>query len=583
MAAVANLALHGLTPSALPQWCDIADHLSAGSVMALDPPDGIPVCDLVGPLYELMLADAARRAAGVHFTRPELASGLVALAADARPGRMAVRSGEVALDPSCGAGAFLVAVARHLMSTSSRSSPKVGWILDRLVGADLDPDALVVARAALARWALDEGGGLAPGGAEPGAPMLVCCDALAESNALVEAAGERPIGLVVGNPPFLAQLRAGTRHDAERRATLAARYGAAVGAYTDTAALFLLAATELAADGGAVCLIQPRSTLAARDATAVRAELLRRTGMSSAWVGDGGFGASVEVWAPVLIPGATTSEVRVVGASGAESDVGRVASDALRPDSWGALVAAAEGLPALRRSSSGRSLGRLGEVARFGAGFRDEYYAMLELAVEAPFSDQPVPDGHVALVSSGLIDPGECRWGRKPMRFGKRTWQAPSVTLADLHAADGRSAAWALRQLVPKVLVASQTRVIEAAPDGEGRAIGLTPVVTAIPDGITLPHLLAVLCSPASTLAVVTAMAGSGLGRTGVRVSTTVLADLELPVHRGPWDEAAALLGGQCSLGSGIDASTMTSVVDLMVAASGVDDPGGVLAWYLQR
>jgi hypothetical protein len=43
----------------------------------------VPICDLLGPLYELMLADAARRAAGVHFTRPALASGLVALAAAA--------------------------------------------------------------------------------------------------------------------------------------------------------------------------------------------------------------------------------------------------------------------------------------------------------------------------------------------------------------------------------------------------------------------------------------------------------------------------------------------------------------------
>ena len=75
----------------------------------------------------IALADAARRAAGVHFTRPALASGLVALAAGARPadgrtGGTALDAGEVALDPACGAGAFLVAVARHLVATSTDPS-----------------------------------------------------------------------------------------------------------------------------------------------------------------------------------------------------------------------------------------------------------------------------------------------------------------------------------------------------------------------------------------------------------------------------------------------------------------------------
>ena len=75
-------------------------------------------------------------------------------------------------------------------------------------------------------------------------------------------------------------------------------------------------------------------------------------------------------------------------------------------------------------------------------------------------------------------------------------------------------------------------------------------------------------------------MAGSGLGRAGVRVSTSVLADLELPVHRAPWDEAAALLAGRCSLGSGVDPSTMQAVRDLMLSASGIDDGNEVRAWF---
>ncbi|MGB4746415.1 MAG: N-6 DNA methylase, partial [Candidatus Microthrix parvicella] len=135
----------------------MTDHLAGGAAAALDPPPGAAICDLLGPLYELMLADAVRRSAGVHFTSPALASGLVNFAASIRVGER-FRTGEVVLDPACGAGAFLVAAARHLWVEAGADgrSTSVGGILSRRVGADLDPDVLVGARAALARWALDE-------------------------------------------------------------------------------------------------------------------------------------------------------------------------------------------------------------------------------------------------------------------------------------------------------------------------------------------------------------------------------------------------------------------------------------------
>lgn len=59
-----------------------------------------------------MLADAVRRSAGVHFTSPALV-GPSGLAASIRVGER-FRTGEVVLDPACGAGAFLVATARYL-------------------------------------------------------------------------------------------------------------------------------------------------------------------------------------------------------------------------------------------------------------------------------------------------------------------------------------------------------------------------------------------------------------------------------------------------------------------------------------
>ena len=48
------------------------------------------------------------------------------------------------------------------------------------------------------------------------------------------------------------------------------------------------------------------------------------------------------------------------------------------------------------------------------------------------------------------------------MRFAKREFSAPRVDVARL---DARMRAWAPRKLVPKVLVANQTRIVEAVAD----------------------------------------------------------------------------------------------------------------------
>ncbi|MEZ5383199.1 MAG: N-6 DNA methylase [Microthrixaceae bacterium] len=596
LAAAASLALTGLSQDDLPPWCEAATLLPDGPMPPIDPPDGVPVADLLGPLYELMLAAATRRTGGMHFTPSRLAAGLAGLAVDARTGGFG-RPGEVAVDPACGAGAFLLAVARRMRADRGpNGSTDAGDVMAALVGCDLDADVLAVARLVLARWALDEVGAEAASLPEP---ALVCADALTRPDLLADAVGERTVALVVGNPPFLSQLRAGTRHDVSRRAALAERFGARLGAYTDSAALFLLAATELVAVGGVVCLIQPRSVLAARDATAVRAELFAQANLVAAWVGDGGFEAAVEVWAPVLArraagdPTPLEEEVAVLGGAAADEPIGAAPADALGPDSWAPLLAAADGLPTLRRIAAAPAPpGRLGEVVRFSAGFRDEYYGLLELAIEADDDGasggvdrllSTVPDSLAALVSSGLIDPGVCRWGRRPMRFGKRRWQTPAVRRSALRQSQTRSAAWAEAQLVPKVLVASQTRVIEAAPDGAGVALPLTPVIAGVPWEISLAHLLAVLCSPVSTVAVAKAMAGSGMGKAGVRVSTTVLGNLSLPPRPDPWDEAAALVEPYLGLGDDLPGATLRRVNELMVRAAGIGDAGEVLAWFNAR
>ena len=101
--------------------------------------------------------------------------------------------------------------------------------------------------------------------------------------------------------------------------------------------------------------------------------------------------------------------------------------------------------------------GTVGDRAPCSLNFRDEYYGL----VPAVSDDGDGPP----LVTSGLIDPGRCLWGDRPVRFAKREFAAPRVELARL---DTSMRAWARRKLVPKVLVANQTRIIEAVADPDG-------------------------------------------------------------------------------------------------------------------
>ena len=123
---------------------------------------------------------------------------------------------------------------------------------------------------------------------------------------------------------------------------------------------------------------------------------------------------------------------------------------------WTEIVTGRLGVPPLPTLSTS---GTLGDRARLSANFRDQYYGLVPAVVEG--GDGP------ALVTSGLVDPGRCAWGQRPVTFAKRRFARPTVDLARLSAPMRR---WAETMLVPKVVVANQTRVIEAV-SGLGRDV----------------------------------------------------------------------------------------------------------------
>ncbi|HEX6419975.1 MAG TPA: N-6 DNA methylase [Acidimicrobiales bacterium] len=482
---------------------------------AADPADGAAVsgvldpADALGAVLESATGAARRRAQGLHVTPRWLADHLVGLAL---PDVAGATGASTLCDPACGGGAFLLAAARRLHAGGASRRDVVRHLL---WGADVDPVGLATAEAALALWA----------GEAPPPGRLVVADPLAAGAAAWPDPPAGGFAAVAGNPPFLSQLGRATARSPASRRRLRARFGPALRPYTDTAWLFLLVGCELARPGGRVVLVQPQSVVAARDAEAVRTAVDERAVLRELWVDrDRVFRAAVRVCAPVL----ERLPAPAPGAAGAP---------AVAAGPWSQHMARAVGVPAVHLAGQRT----LGERAVVHAGFRDEYYGLATAVREAA----PCDAGCAApLVTSGAIDWASCAWGTRPARFAKRRWRAPVVDLARL-GGDGPPAArrWVARTRVPKVVVATQTRVVEAAVDAEGAWVPSVPALAVVPgDPGDLWPLAAALLSPAATAWLALRSAGTGLDRGRLKVAGPDLAALPLPVDAGAWDAAAEAL-----------------------------------------
>lgn len=588
VAAVADGAGWDLPPSLRAVQGPVHAPLAGLSV-----PAGWCTPHLLGTLYELTLSTAARDA-GAHYTAPEVAEGVVGLLGPLPgptpgPGGGAVRppgpgsasphaGGPTVWDPACGGGAFLLAAADAL---SAAGHPPAAVAGELVWGTDVDPGALIVAEAALALWAEVHGAG----GAHPGG-QLVLADAL-----LAPRPGPAVgFDVVVGNPPFQGQLAGGSVRSGVQRRALQAAWGRVIGPYTDTAAVFLVAGARALAPGGALAMVLPTSVLAARDAAEARVAATAVADLVGLWVAvDAVFDAAVDVCAPVLRrPGGPG------GPDGAaDVDIGRQAPsvqrwrgrafEALAParparpvgrggrraTPWSALALGALGVP----EPEHRSAGRLADLAVAAAGFRDEYYGLVGHVLEAPSPEPSDLPPHLApLVTSGLVDPGRCAWGRRPARFGGRRWDRPVVDRDAVAAAGGRAAAWVSSTAGPKVVVASQTRVGEAAVDEAGTWVASTPTVVVRSDPDRLWEVAAVVCSPVAAGVLLGVGAGGGRSADAIRPTVASVLDLPLPVDGEAWRTGAqALRHGDLAR----FASAMAAAYDR--------EPGALEAWWTAR
>ena len=513
---------------------------------------GEPQCtpDLLGVVWEVLLAPDEKRAQGAHFTPRPVAERLVELTL-----AECADIPRTVWDPSCGGGAFLLAAVRAI-EARSRASRRA--IVEGVFASDIDETALAVCDATLELWS-----------GSSTRPTVHCGDALLD----LPATWPSNVDLIVGNPPFLGQLTSDTARGTERRATLTREYASVATGYVDDAGLFLELAVRRAADEGAIGLILPESILGARDAEATRRSAQESFDLRTLWVDEGqSFAAAVDVVGVVLAAGTSHPRSQVVRGWSTPpiEDIPEPASQ-----SWAPLLADALGVPRFVLGS-GPTVGDWAEVT---AGFRQHFYGIAQAVSNGePSIDSP------QLMTSGTIDPLQSTWGVSAVRFAGSRWNNPVLDIAAIEDAAVR--AWFGDRCVPKVLLASQTRVVEAVVDDTGQMVPSVPVVSVEPHEPTAVwHLAAALSSPAVTAWILREAAGTGLSHDAVRLRAKTLARVPLPSDQTAWDLGALHAeAAQTAVLAGDDRAYIDALRDLamtMGVAYGIDEAVG--AWWWER
>lgn len=344
--------------------------------------------------------------------------------------------------------------------------------------------------------------------------------------------------VILGNPPFLNQVE---------NATTIAKGAATVGRlltgdsavrYTDVSATFLLLACELLRYGGFASLVQPQSLLSAKAAEPVRDAVLRSCALRALWVSNEHvFEASVFTCAPSLQrsgPRKSTCR-RSTGKVVAPLPLITIDMDDLRRETtWSHLVAEAIGVPAADYTASGT----VGDIAESVADFT-EYYRLEGFVIEAAEADPAAPTEYPPLITTGLVDLAVCTWGTQTTRIFKHKWEAPCIDRRRMYR-DGMLGPWVDKRRVPKIVMATQTRVLEVIVDEPGRFVASIPLITITPtDTGRLWHLAAVLASPVICALALRKFAGAALNADAIKLSAKQVLQLPLPRESLDWDAAA--------------------------------------------
>ncbi len=470
-------------------------------------------------------------------------------------------------DPACGSGRFLACAARRLAArlreiTGEPESSAISRVIDRCIyGVDLDRISVELCITALVRAGGSSDsirdhirfGNSLLGVLDPAVTMKGerSCDAWC-----AEYLGSEPLpsdhlfhwglefpevferdgsgfDVIVGNPPFLNQLTRATASDRRTARLLSACCDDAVGGYADLSIAFLVRSMQLCAKRGRVSLVLPQSVLVSDDAGAARKAVLETGAIQALWISNEHVfdDAGVYTCAVTLEKcGERTSKLIRTHTGAFESiDPIQIQNDTLRDEpTWGRLSASTLGVPDLVVS---RDL-TIGDIAHATADFRDQYYGLkghVRNSEDINETDDPIEDRYPRLLTSGLIDPACSLWGERTTRIHKQTWRSPRIHRAGL-SGDTKMSSWIDIRLVPKVLLATQTRVMEAYVDSQGIYVPSVPIVSLMPfKHDDLWSVGAAVASPVSTMIACRDYFGAALSIGAIKLSAKQALRLPLP------------------------------------------------------
>jgi hypothetical protein len=98
---------------------------------------------------------------------------------------------------------------------------------------------------------------------------------------------------------------------------------------------------------------------------------------------------------------------------------------------------------------------------------------------------------------------------------------------------------WVISRLKPKVLVATQTKILEVLPDPEGILVPSTPTISVECDKEDIWKITAALSAPAVSASSFSITAGSALSSDTIKLSARQINEIPLPEDMLAWESAA--------------------------------------------
>ena len=487
-------------------------------------------------------------------------------------------------DPACGCGYFLVEAARRISARIDEvvgGGVGVGGRMGDVVRSCVGGGEINPLTTEICRWSLWFAAGDSTVTIDELRDRVRRGDSLVDDDVLVD---ER-IDVVVGNPPFLNQLGSGTARSVERVKTLRERGLVGGAAYTDEASAFFVLGLKMVKDCGRVCMVQPQSVVATRGGAWMRERVAEVGRLESIWVSNEHvFGdASVYTCGPCVVVGSERLEFEIERYSGGDF----AGHESLAMDhelfselpTWSSIVAVTMGVPEVGVFSDGV----VGDVATGTADFRDEYYGLVGKLIEDVDCDDR--DGSPGVLTTGLVDLGVSHWGSKATRIHKEKWEGPRVCASGI-VGDERLGKWVTARRVEKVVVATQTKVVEAFVDVGGEFVVLTPMISVmVKGGIDVWKVGAAIGSPVCSAFAMRFFGGAAMHADALKMSARQVLELPLPGDEKLWGQGASAFERVHGAREDEYARAIVEFGELMCSAYGVvgEEQDLLMGWWLGR